>query len=560
MKKNVRYITLSLALISACFTFVGCNEDPIDVTMAQIYEANQTTTLLQTFDKIGVVATDRNEVKTETYLDGVIYYEAVTANDVIIRECYNKAGTIGYQKDETNTYFALLAMEDRLKAKPTKAYESQIFDDEAVALQEEILSATRKGDAIQVKTRLSADTSALVFTADGYAYENGEYVEAEYLLEKDTNRVLTAKRITVKIDGATTLYENVEQKTAISPDGEIASLRARVQAVEGNANLRQMTVEMDPNTINEKLCSAFAMIGDRFKVELGQYYTQFYTDVQCQEPYQFKESDTRKAFIKLYTKKVFVPEEYTFTMQDIINANSVQARLQNCDAITVQMHTIEKEKTTLHFDRNSAYIKTEDLVEESVDETVVMKDNCLCYHKTGDTYSAGIVNNESVLALYGKLADVFSVEEVIQYAETNAGKLIVTTKYEEAGVTDKYWIYEYVLDARTYCIEKRETYVGYPDGTRSMIGIMEIKEDVEKPTGMAELLARTNDTENVREVVIVTNPGTSDIAVIRVSIAKGDKFYMADYKLHTDFACTQAFEDVAPYEEDLLLYATPYSA
>lgn len=554
MKKVVKYTGLCIALISACLTFTACADEPVNVTMSQIYDANQTTALLQTFDKVGVVATDRNEVKTETYLDGAIYYQSVTTTDGIIRECYNKQGTVGYQKDVDNAYYALFLQEDALKEKSAKAYESQVFDDKTVALQEEILSATVKGNGIQVKTKLSAENSAILFTADGYAYEEGERIETEYVLEKNTNLVLTAKRITVKPDGATTLYENVEQKTRISPDGEIASLKARVQAVESNTNLRKITVAMDPNTIYEQLYSAYATDTDKFKIDLGIYYPVLYTDDTCQTVYQYTAGDERKAFIKLFTKKVIPPIECDFTMQDIIDANDIQTWLQSCHSVKMEDSNIGQNKKTFYVDNEKLYGKESNAMGETVSEIVMLADFSLTCEKRGDAYRIGL-NGFVTSQIYKEMLDFITTDEVIQGAQENAGKLLLTTKVEDSSETDKYWMSKYVLDARTYRMESCEIYEVYPNGTNALIRTIEISVDEEAPTGATELYQRLTATENVRRVVVIINPDTMDVEVRRFNILKGDTFYASGYSLYTDSAFEQVFVDSEPYDSDLLLYA-----
>ena len=565
MRKSVKYVGLCLALISAGFAFTGCNEEPVDVTMSQIYDANQTTALLQSFEKIGAVKTDRNEVKTETYLDGVIYYETVTTNDAIVRACYNKAGTIGYQKDADGTYYALFLQADALKVKPEKAYVSQIFDDRTLALQEEIVSATVKGDAIQVKTKLSADNSAIVFTADGYAYENGEYVEAEYSLDKQTNRVLTAKRSAVKTSGATTLYEMVEQKTAVSSDGEIATLKARVQAVETNTNLRKMTIALDPNTVNEQLYSAYAYGQDKFKIDFGAYYTQLYTDDKCETPYQFTESDVRKAFMKLYAKKVIPPVECDFTMQDIISANNIETWLQDGDTVLVQS-TYGGMRDTMYFDTEKTYINTYNLIHELSYERVFYTDGTFGYTKSMDNYVAYVGVGEPIQ--YNKalfFESSIEKEQIYQLQEDN-GKLLLTTKVAEedvqAVVRDEYqdgdyWLIEYTLDVRTYRINSAKFYVMHADGTKVCSSSIEVKVNEAEPTGVTELCQRLTATENVRKVTILTNPGETNMQVIRFNVIKGDALTSETYALYTDFNCTQVYEDTSQQEDELVLYAKP---
>ena len=555
MKKQWKGVLALIAVISACTYFTACKDEPVNVTMQEIYDANATATLLQAYDEVGIVYTGVGGSVKKTYLDGEIYQETVTLGENTVSECYNKAGTIGYVL-QGGAYYAMLAKSDVLNAKPKTAYENQVFADKALALQEEIVSAVNKDGKVQVRTKLSVENSVGMFEENGYNYRDDEYIQTDYVLEKDTYRVLTAKRIAVRASGATAPFTNLEQKFDVSVTTETANLKARVQAVGSGTNVRKMTVAMDPNTISEELCSAFAVMGDRFQISLGERYVTFYTDSDCKNEYVFDEGDVRKQFLKLYTKKVFLPVECDFTMQDIIDANDIKAWLNAYSSVTVELHDVGQNKKSIYYDNEKIYGKETNATDGIVSDSVMLADFSLVCEKRGDIYRVQL--GYDVSDVYNRLRDYIDVEEVMQDVQEKSGKLYLTTRLDNPFEADKYWESEYVLNARTHRIESYKGYETYADGTRALIRTVDVKVNEEMPAEGAQLYQHLTATENVREVVVLVNPGTADMEVRRFHMVKGDKLDDGVYGLYTDFACTQKFEDGEPYEDDLLLYAELY--
>ena len=117
MKKQWKGVLALIAVVSACTCLTACKDEPVNVTMQEIYDANATATLLQTYDEVGVVYTGVGGSVKKTYLDGEIYCETVTLGENTVSECYDKAGTIGYTL-QGGAYYAILAKADVLNAKP----------------------------------------------------------------------------------------------------------------------------------------------------------------------------------------------------------------------------------------------------------------------------------------------------------------------------------------------------------------------------------------------------------------------------------------------------------
>ena len=95
MKKQWKGVLALIAVVSACTCLTACKDEPVNVTMQEIYDANATATLLQTYDEVGVVYTGVGGSVKKTYLDGEIYCETVTLGENTVSECYDKEDVFG---------------------------------------------------------------------------------------------------------------------------------------------------------------------------------------------------------------------------------------------------------------------------------------------------------------------------------------------------------------------------------------------------------------------------------------------------------------------------------
>ena len=108
MKKWLSAVCGAVMLTSAFAGLTACKEEQVELTMQEVYNANATAKLMQTYEKLGLVKTDAIDGTVEkTYLDGEVYYSSATQGTTILSECYDKAGTLGYVF-EGGAYFSLL--------------------------------------------------------------------------------------------------------------------------------------------------------------------------------------------------------------------------------------------------------------------------------------------------------------------------------------------------------------------------------------------------------------------------------------------------------------------
>ena len=120
--------------------------------------------------------------------------------------------------------------------------------------------------------------------------------------------------------------------------------------------------------------------------------------------------------------------------------------------------------------------------------------------------------------------------------------------------------YEYVLDAKTReMISIRSEYI-CEDGS-SFGSATELTYDTEEPEMLAELLGYVNKTEDLRNVTVVSNPGTDKEESKRIQAPKGlvigfeydDQLGYA-VEFYTDAACTVAYDPFANTDSDLTVY------
>ena len=118
----------------------------------------------------------------------------------------------------------------------------------------------------------------------------------------------------------------------------------------------------------------------------------------------------------------------------------------------------------------------------------------------------------------------------------------------------------YTLDAKTREMTSVKTVYTYKDGTVEE-GIITITRDVEGPEGMKEFIKFENETENLRTVTIVSNPGTENEKTENIQAPKGlqvgfspDWDVEKTFTMYADAACTQAIAEDLDVNSDVTIY------
>lgn len=573
MKKWLSVGCSAVMLASAFVGLTACKQENVTITMQEVYSANATAKLMQTYEKLGLEATDKNGVVEKAYLDGEVYYQSVVKGEDILSECYDKAGTVGYLFEDS-AYFSLLTTPDKLKVKPAQAYDNLVFEDKTLTLAEEVVSALKKKDAILLQTKYSEKNSGIVALRDGITCNAGEYIHTNYVLDADTYRVISLERELVTAT-ARERYFKAEQKTDVkvtdySQDLPIilTNVKTLVNDVHGE-NVWTMHVEANSNSPYEEDWKAIALKEHTFKIDLGERYPTVYRDVKLETEYVYAEADRASGYVKLYAKRAFIPEEYGFTWQDIINANATHTLLGKYNSITVATtYTGDDTANVCYIDGKTVYNGYGDTAR------CYLVDGTKGYKKSGSEYAL-IIDKES--EMQAKVREsyetaVFNGEwkqkEVIDYAEKRAGKLYITTilskeDYETlaGGETDLAYLQtEYVFDANSYRLNEYTVYEVYPDNTKAKAYKTVLTVDAQTaPAGTKEMYAKMTATENIADIIVYVCDGEDSVKLYDGQRVKGDglvvEYNRGQVDLYTDEQCTQVFKDTDKQKNILVLYA-----
>ena len=156
--------------------------------------------------------------------------------------------------------------------------------------------------------------------------------------------------------------------------------------------------------------------------------------------------------------------------------------------------------------------------------------------------------------------------EIIESVSEEDGRIAVTSVLSqeilegmaEFGVTAGK--FRYVLDAETReMIAIRGDYT-YEDGATYQMA-SEISYDADAPEMVKTFLAYQNQTENLRNITVVSNPGTEQEVSQSVQVPKGlivgfrydeDTAYV--FEAYIDAACTENYDPYADTDSDLTIY------
>ena len=159
-----------------------------------------------------------------------------------------------------------------------------------------------------------------------------------------------------------------------------------------------------------------------------------------------------------------------------------------------------------------------------------------------------------------------ALDDIIESVEIKDGRITVTSALSSKNLED--WAefgvtagkYEYVLDAKTREMISISVEYTYNDGSVST-SITELSYDAEEPEKLGELLGYVNQTEDLRNVTVVSNPGTDKEESKSIQAPKGliigfeyDDGLEYAPEFYTDAACTKAYDPYANTDSDLTIY------
>ena len=260
------------------------------------------------------------------------------------------------------------------------------------------------------------------------------------------------------------------------------------------------------------------------------------------------------------------------TLQEINDANLTETLLKNHKSVYIN------EKMDGEF-WGEVYL-TEDCIfnyipGEEYDWLEFITDN-VAYYFVGDDYvyymyitPDGVSNFENELAerkaslslsAYGEGETIESVNEKDGHitVKTFLSQDVLAAEQEEFGITSAK--FEYVLDAKTHEIIFASCDYVYDDGL-TFNTVTEVTYDADAPEMLNTILAYENQTENLRSITVISNPGTDKEENKTISVPKGliigfefDDAFADAVEFYTDAACTEAYDPYADLDSDLTIY------
>ena len=156
--------------------------------------------------------------------------------------------------------------------------------------------------------------------------------------------------------------------------------------------------------------------------------------------------------------------------------------------------------------------------------------------------------------------------EIIESASKKDGLIAVKSVLSQKAIEDmaEFGVtsakFEYVLDAKTREIISLNSDYTYDDGLAFTV-ISEVTYDAGVPEMLQTILAYESQTENLRNVTIVSNPGTEKEESKSIQVPKGlivglefDDAFADAVEFYTDADCTEAYDPYVGTDSDLTIY------
>ena len=259
------------------------------------------------------------------------------------------------------------------------------------------------------------------------------------------------------------------------------------------------------------------------------------------------------------------------TMQEINDANQTEALLKNHQSVYIREEMDGEIFSELYLTKDYIfnYIPGADFdcMEFTTDDArySLAGDDCVYYvYITPD--GIGDFANELAERSAGAALIAGAEGEIIESASKKDGLITVKSVLSQKAIEDmaEFGVtsakYEYVLDGKTREIISLTSDYTYDDGDAFHV-ITEVTYDADVPEMLRTILAYENQTEDLRNVSIVSNPGTGKEESKSIQVPKGlifglefDDAVAESVGFYTDTACTKSYDPYADTDSDLTIY------
>lgn len=263
------------------------------------------------------------------------------------------------------------------------------------------------------------------------------------------------------------------------------------------------------------------------------------------------------------------------TVQDLYDVTNIPALLEKHDSVYVLYTENGEIYEEEYYSKEYCYTFFGGELYEMESDFASLTTNHSYHYCYDNTYTQGIVLTPDGMVDMGSIFAEFSEKTIFSETLLNDtitsitekdGNIIVTSvsdseeieamKAEGVTVVEE----EYVLDANTRELISVKS-VFFNEAEEENEGAIYFTYDVEIPKGMEKLMEYAQQTENMRTITIISNPGTDTEKIESVQVPKGvvagleaDMNTDKAFTLYTDAACTQIFKEAPDVNSDVTVY------
>lgn len=287
MRIHARIVLPIIAAASLVLTACAPKKKVVEIDMAAVVEANKTENLLKNYGSFTDTMSEKGEEYCSIFVDDEIYFyktadgvKQVTGED--FQFVYENGAYHGNLlcDGSYNDWYANLVMSD-------------------MTLEEKVLTAVDDGSEIIVTTELDEQQTLEIKDDFGDDFRDGDKFRVKYRLITKTLAMTSCAEELLHADGTTTPLG----KTTVSfGDKRSDEAQKMLERAKPTADIRTMTVVLNPNTEDEQVFFKTVRKGDSFIFVIPDGY-KLYSDEACTVLYRSSEYTDTSAHVLLYAKK-----------------------------------------------------------------------------------------------------------------------------------------------------------------------------------------------------------------------------------------------------------------
>jgi hypothetical protein len=259
------------------------------------------------------------------------------------------------------------------------------------------------------------------------------------------------------------------------------------------------------------------------------------------------------------------------TLQEICDACQTEALLKNHESVYLRSESSGELWRATYLTKDYAFDYFPD---EELPLVKFMTDDACYYYDAGYRLFYLFITPDGVGDFSSERTETYAsvvlgaeiLDDMIESVEIKDGRITVTSVLSgknleimaEYGVTAGK--FSYVLDAKTREMISIISDYTYENGSVSNL-MIELTYDAEVPETLKEFLSYENQTDNLRNITIVSNPDTDKAESKSIQAPKGlivgfqyddDLGYAAEFYINAE--CTEAYNPYAVTDSDLTVY------